>query len=93
MALAYHRSAAGHDPRRWLRCHDSSVSIAVVTRPWPSGGSSDPFGRRDAAALLSSELDRGMIASASRPDGTAEVVRELPEDAELVILRRPIVGG
>ena len=34
-----------------------------------------------------------MLASATLPDGTAEVVRELPLDAELVILRRPIAGG
>jgi hypothetical protein len=39
------------------------------------------------------ELDEGMLASATRPDGSAEVVRELPLDAELVILRRPIAGG
>jgi hypothetical protein len=39
------------------------------------------------------ELDQGMLASASGPDGTAEVVRELPLDAELVVLRRPISGG
>ncbi len=45
---------------------------------------------RDAFAL---ELERGFIASATLGDGTAEVVRELPVDAELVTLRRPIVGG
>lgn len=39
------------------------------------------------------ELDAGMLASATRADGTAEVVRELPLDAELVVLRRPIAGG
>jgi hypothetical protein len=39
------------------------------------------------------ELDAGMLASVSHPDGTAEVVRELPVDAELVVLRRPIAGG
>jgi hypothetical protein len=39
------------------------------------------------------ELDAGMIASVSYDDGTAEVVRELPADAELVVLRRPIAGG
>jgi hypothetical protein len=38
-------------------------------------------------------LDDGMLASAPRADGTAEVVRELPLDAELVVLRRPIAGG
>ena len=39
------------------------------------------------------ELDAGMLASASGADGSAEVVRELPLDAELVVLRRPIAGG
>jgi hypothetical protein len=34
-----------------------------------------------------------MLASVSGPDGSAEVVRELPLDAELVVLRRPISGG
>jgi hypothetical protein len=34
-----------------------------------------------------------MIASVTGADGTAEVVRELPVDAELVVLRRPLVGG
>src|SRR4051794_998067 len=38
------------------------------------------------------ELDNGMLASVSR-DGEAEVVRELPLDAELVVMRRPIAGG
>jgi len=45
---------------------------------------------RDAFTL---ELERGFIASAALADGTAEVVRELPIEAELVMLRRPIVGG
>jgi hypothetical protein len=39
------------------------------------------------------ELDAGMLASATHPDGSAEVVRELPLDAELVVMRRPIAGG
>ena len=39
------------------------------------------------------ELDEGMLASATLPDGSAEVVRELPLDAELVVMRRPIMGG
>jgi hypothetical protein len=34
-----------------------------------------------------------MIASVASEDGSAEVVRELPLDAELVVLRRPIAGG
>ena len=39
------------------------------------------------------ELDDGMLASATLPDGSAEVVRELPLGADLVVRRRPIAGG
>ena len=39
------------------------------------------------------ELDEGMLASATLPNGSAEVVRELPLDADLVVMRRPIAGG
>jgi len=46
-----------------------------------------------AAASFAQELDAGMIASATSPDGTAEVVRELPLDADLVVMRRQIAGG
>jgi hypothetical protein len=53
----------------------------------------DADSAKRAAAVLAGELDRGMIASAGVADGTAEVVRELPVDAELVVLRRPIAGG
>jgi hypothetical protein len=38
------------------------------------------------------ELEAGMLASVTR-EGGAEVVRELPLDAELVVMRRPIAGG
>ncbi len=57
---------------------------------WTSG---EIDGRKEAVAAFRAELDRGMIASLTRADGTAEVVRELPADAELVVLRRPIAGG
>jgi hypothetical protein len=46
-----------------------------------------------AAATFTAELERGMIASVHAGKGTAEVVRELPLDAELVVMRRPIAGG
>jgi hypothetical protein len=49
---------------------------------------------RDAAVeAFRDELDDGMVASVPHSDGSAEVVRELPLDAELVVLRRPIAGG
>jgi hypothetical protein len=57
---------------------------------WTQG---DLAARRAASEALRRELDRGMLASAPRADGSAEVVRELPFDAELVVLRRPIAGG
>lgn len=56
-------------------------------------GAGDPAAGERAAALFSDELDRGLIASVDSGDGTAEVVRELPLDADLVVLRRPIAGG
>jgi len=55
--------------------------------------SADGSGVEDAAAAMRAELERGMIASATGADGGAEVVRELPAEAELVVLRRPIAGG
>ena len=47
----------------------------------------------DAAAKLREELEQGYIAVWDHRDGTATQVRELPLDADLVILRRPIAGG
>jgi hypothetical protein len=46
-----------------------------------------------AAAALRAELDAGYYAVVDHGDGTAEQVRELPDGADLVILRRPIAGG
>jgi hypothetical protein len=53
----------------------------------------DGVGTKTAAAAFERELELGMIASVSHPDGTAEVVRELPLEAQLVVMRRPIAGG
>lgn len=47
----------------------------------------------EAVAAFRAELDEGYIAVWDHRDGTATQVRELPEDADLVILRRPIAGG
>jgi hypothetical protein len=55
--------------------------------------SEDDAATRRAREALAFELERGLIASAALEDGSAEVVRELPVDAELVMLRRPIAGG
>ena len=39
------------------------------------------------------QLDQGFIGVLDKGQGQAEQVRELPRDADLVILRRPIAGG
>ena len=46
-----------------------------------------------AAETFSAELEEGYIAVWDHRDGTATQVRELPQDADLVILRKPIAGG
>jgi hypothetical protein len=53
----------------------------------------DEGAQRAAIEVFRRELDDGMLASATLPGGSAEVVRELPLDAELVVMRRPIAGG
>ena len=70
------------DQARPERAHDAGTSGRPAT-PTP----------RRRSRRFARELDRGMIGSVSHPDGTAEVVRELPLDAELVVMRRPIAGG
>jgi hypothetical protein len=46
-----------------------------------------------ALAAFRAELDRGFYAVVTEGEGVAEQVRELPIEAPLVILRRPIAGG
>jgi hypothetical protein len=46
-----------------------------------------------AVRAFREQLDAGYYAVVTRGEGDAEQVRELPLDAELVILRRPIAGG
>jgi hypothetical protein len=55
--------------------------------------SEDEAAHEGAVQAFRQELENGMLASVPRADGSAEVVRELPLDAELVVLRRPIAGG
>jgi hypothetical protein len=54
---------------------------------------SDPAETERAVALFRAELERGYFGVVAHPDGSAEQVRELPRDASLVIMRRPIAGG
>lgn len=53
----------------------------------------DPVAFQAARGALAAELEQGLFAVATGADRTAEQVRELPLDAELVVLRRPIAGG
>jgi hypothetical protein len=53
----------------------------------------DPASIEAAVAALRDELEQGYFAVVPTREGSAEQVRELPLDAPLVILRRPIAGG
>jgi hypothetical protein len=55
--------------------------------------SDDPASVEAAVLAFRAELDHGYFAVISSGEGHAEQVRELPLDAPLVILRRPIAGG
>ena len=57
---------------------------------WTAG---DPGSIEGAVAAFRAELEQGYYALVSHGAGSAEQVRELPLDADLVILRRPIAGG
>jgi hypothetical protein len=61
----------------------------TMVAQWTAG---DRSSAETAIAAFRAELDRGFYALVSH-GGEAEQVRELPLDAELVILRRPIAGG
>jgi hypothetical protein len=57
---------------------------------WTAG---DPEAVEAAVTAFREELDRGYFAMVSTGPGHAEQVKELPLDADLVILRLPISGG
>jgi hypothetical protein len=57
---------------------------------WTAG---DDAATEAAVAAFREQLDNGYYAIVSTGEGHAEQVRELPLDAELVILRLPIAGG
>jgi hypothetical protein len=57
---------------------------------WTPG---DPASVEAAVAAFRAELDQGYLAMVTTGPGHAEQVRELPLDADLVILRLPIAGG
>ena len=53
----------------------------------------DPASVAAAVQAFRRELDRGYFAMVTTGPGHAEQVRELPVDADTVILRLPISGG
>ena len=53
----------------------------------------DPASVEAAVVAFRRELDRGYLAMVNTGPGRAEQVRELPVDADTVILRLPISGG
>jgi hypothetical protein len=53
----------------------------------------DEAAYREASEAFRRELDRGYIGMVSDGPGHATHVRELPQDADLVIMRQPISGG
>jgi hypothetical protein len=53
----------------------------------------DPEAVEAAVRAFRDELDRGYFGMVATGEGRAEQVRELPPDADLVILRLPISGG
>ncbi len=55
--------------------------------------SSDQAAYDEAVTAFRRELDEGYIGVVTEGEGNATQVRELPADAELVIMRRPIAGG
>ena len=53
----------------------------------------DPEAVDAAVSAFRAELDQGYFGMVSTGEGHAEQVRDLPVDAELVIMRLPISGG
>ena len=53
----------------------------------------DPEAVEAAVAAFRAQLDRGYFGMVTTGEGKAEQVRDLPVDADLVIMRLPISGG
>ena len=70
-------------------CQDGPYRPTTLAE-WTAG---DRASVEDARVALRSELERGYFAVVSDREGHAEQVHELPLQAPLVILRRPIAGG
>ena len=57
---------------------------------WSPG---DSTSHERAASIFKEQLDGGYMGVAKLHDQSFEQVKDLPIDVELVLLRRPIVGG
>lgn len=57
---------------------------------WTDAGSAD---HEAAVEAFRGELDAGYIGVVPEGEGRAAQVTELPPEADLVIMRRPIAGG
>ena len=57
---------------------------------WTAG---DAAAVERAVTAFREQLDQGCFGMVSQGEGHAEQVRELPVDADLVIMRLPISGG
>ena len=57
---------------------------------WSPG---DSASHEHAASIFKEQLDGGYMGVAKLHDQSFEQVKDLPMDVELVLLRRPIVGG
>lgn len=53
----------------------------------------DPASVEVAVSAFRAELERGSFAVVSEGEGQATQVGDLPVNADLVIMRRPIAGG
>jgi hypothetical protein len=73
-------------PRLIRMDHTGHTTLAE----WTAG---DDAAVEAAVAAFREQLDAGYYAVVSTGEGQAERVSELPRDAELVVLRRPIAGG
>ena len=86
---------AARDPRRLVSGQAPSQGAAVA---FLLPGVGDHYagmarGLYESEPVFRAELDRGYFAMVSTGEGHAEMVRELPLGADLVILRLPISGG
>ncbi len=57
---------------------------------WTAG---DVAATEAAVTAFREQLDQGYYAMVTEGEGSARQVTELPMDADMVILRRPIAGG